>query len=126
MFPGIIYIFTPEKQLIILHTFHLMEFQSFSPREAYAAYMMGSTLVDVRESNDTATSVDIGHLLRVPFSELGHRLSEIPNNRTVVLVSNVGIKSKEAARFLLSQGYEDVATVDGGLRAWEEEGLPIR
>ncbi len=33
---------------------------------------------------------------------------------------------KEAAKFLINHGYEDVAIMDGGMAAWEEDGLPVR
>jgi len=98
-----------------------------SPREAYAAYVRGHLLVDVREPADGAQkTIDINHLITMPISELNHRFSELPTNRPIVLVSRVGSSSNEAARFLLDQGYSDVAIVDGGLREWEKEGLPIR
>ena len=101
--------------------------KNFSPREAYAAYMRGSVLVDVRDSNSTkAKNPDLKQMIKLPFSELYQRYGELPTNRPVVLVSGIGNKGKEAAKFLLAQGYEDVAIMTGGMRAWEYEGLPVR
>jgi rhodanese-related sulfurtransferase len=101
--------------------------ESLSPREAYAAYIMGSLLVDVREPSDVEhRSVGVKKLVNLPFSELDKRFGELPGNQQVVFVSNIGNKSKEAARFLLQHGYDNVATVDGGLNAWEAEGLPVK
>jgi len=101
--------------------------EHLSPREAYAAYMMGSVLVDVRESTDVAAkAADLKQLIVLPFSELDQRLNELPTNRQVVFVSRIGIKSKQAAEILLARGFERVATVQGGLTAWEAEGFPIR
>ena len=101
--------------------------KNFSPREAYAAYILGSLFVDVRDNvGSDAKKVDVRQVITLPFSELDKRFEELPPNRPVVLVSNVGNKGKEAARFLLEHGYTDVANVDGGLKAWEREGLPIR
>ena len=101
--------------------------KQFSPREAYAAYVLGSSiLVDVRENAANKKTIDVKQLVRLPFGELDQRFGELPANRTVVLVSNIGIKGKQAAKFLLEHGYSDVATLDGGLSAWEEEGLPVK
>ncbi|MCB0530577.1 MAG: rhodanese-like domain-containing protein [Lewinellaceae bacterium] len=98
-----------------------------SPREAYAAYVRGHLLVDVREpANAAQKTIDIGHLITMPISELNQRFSELPTNRPIVLVSRVGNSSDEAARFLLNQGYSDVTIVEGGLTEWEKEGLPVR
>jgi rhodanese-related sulfurtransferase len=101
--------------------------KNFSPREAYAAYVLGSVLVDVRDDKPTdAKTADVKRMVTLPFSELDQRFGELPANRPVVLLSRIGIKGKQAAKFLLEKGYQDVATVDGGLTAWEEEGLPVR
>ncbi len=101
--------------------------KSFSPREAYAAYILGSVLVDVRDDKPTdAKTVDVKQVVSMPYSELSQRFSEIPANRPVVLLSRIGIKGKQAAKFLLEHGYPDVAILDGGLTAWESEGFPVR
>jgi rhodanese-related sulfurtransferase len=101
--------------------------ESLSPREAYAAYIMGSVLVDVREPSEVEhKSVGVKKLVNMPFSELDKRFGELPEHQQVVFVSNIGIKSKEAAKVLLQHGYDNVATVDGGLKGWEEEGLPVK
>lgn len=101
--------------------------KNFSPREAYAAYIMGSVLVDVRDDKPAdAKTVDVKQIVSLPYSELSQRFGEIPANRPVVLLSRIGVKGKEAAKFLVAQGYPDVAILDGGLTAWESAGLPVR
>ncbi len=105
----------------------MRKFEQISPREAYAAYMRGSLLVDVRDSAEVAAkAADLKQLVVLPFSELDQRLGELPTNRQVVFVSRVGVKSAEAAKLLTERGFDKVATVQGGLTAWEAEGLPIR
>jgi len=128
--PEILYIFVavinnyylPDKFLSTM-----TDLKQLSPREAYAAYMMGGVMVDVRESAETQQQTpDIKRLVKLPFSELDKRFAELPQNQPVMIVSRVGVKSKEAARFLLANGYSQVFTIDGGINAWEEEGLPLR
>jgi rhodanese-related sulfurtransferase len=106
----------------------MQSLESLTPREAYAAYILGSSvLVDVREPSEFKNkAVGVNKQVNLPFSELDKRYEELPENKQVVLVSNAGYKSKQAARFLMAHGYERVATMDGGISAWEEEGLPLR
>lgn len=101
--------------------------QRFTPREAYAEYIRGGgVIVDVRDREEVASkSLGIKQLVAVPFSELKERLAEIPANQTVMLVSRIGIKGREAAYFLAEQGFSKLALVEGGLTAWESEGLPV-
>jgi rhodanese-related sulfurtransferase len=105
----------------------MMELKNFSPREAYAAYLRGTTVLDVREQHDARSLMpDLKKVTSIPMSELTQRLGELAPNRPVVLLSNVGNKGKDAARFLLKNGYQDVAFIDGGARAWMEDGLPLQ
>jgi rhodanese-related sulfurtransferase len=98
-----------------------------SPREAYAAYMLGGVFLDVRENEVYLKNTpDIKRMVRVPFSELETRYSELPVNQPILIFSGVGVKSNDAARFLRSRGYDNVHTIDGGVIAWQEEGLPVR
>ena len=102
-------------------------FKNVTPREAYAAYILGSLFVDVRENiGADAKTVDVNQIITLPFSELDKRLGELPPNRPVVVVSNVGNRGREAAKLLQARGYADVANMEGGVAAWELEGLPVR
>jgi rhodanese-related sulfurtransferase len=101
--------------------------KNFTPREAYAAYILGSVLVDVRDNaGPDSKTLGVNRILKLPFNELDKRYGELPANRPVILMSRVGNKGKEAATFLLQHGYNDVAILDGGLDAWVEEGLPVK
>lgn len=119
---------TETTTIILLIRSHTMQhIQKVSPREAYAAYMLGTVLVDVRAPQDVAhKSIDVKRFMNLPFEELSQRFDEIPGNKPVVFLSRIGLKSDEAARFMQDHGYENVAVMDGGLNAWEAEGLPIR
>ena len=47
-----------------------------------------------------------------------------PTRRTIVVCAS-GARAALAAATLKSMGYEDVAVLDGGLKAWMDAGLPI-
>ena len=104
----------------------MMKLKRLSPREAYAAYVRGHLLVDVREADKGKQKLPrVNHLVQLPMSELGARFSELPTNQPIMLVSRVGNSSNNAAHFLLEHGFSNVAIVDGGLIEWEKEGLPM-
>ncbi|MFN7326245.1 MAG: rhodanese-like domain-containing protein [Chitinophagales bacterium] len=98
-----------------------------SPREAYASYLMGSVLVDVRTKSEIEnTKIPLNHLLTIPMEELEGRISELPSDRRIIFFSRVGVKGEAAARLMAAHGYPKVALVDGGVTAWEQEGLPVQ
>jgi rhodanese-related sulfurtransferase len=81
-------------------------------------------VVDVREPWEYAA----GHLpdaVSIPQADLALRLREIPQERDILVVCAVGGRSLRAAGFLRCSGYDRVASLAGGTKAWIEAGHPI-
>jgi rhodanese-related sulfurtransferase len=83
-------------------------------------------LVDVREESEWAA----GHLPKAEY--LGRGIIErdietkIPNvNDEIILYCGGGFRSALAAGNLQKMGYQNVYSMDGGYRGWNEKGLPI-
>jgi rhodanese-related sulfurtransferase len=88
----------------------------------------GALLVDVRELAEVAQlAFDVpGVLLLLPLSELEQRFTELPRDRDLVLVCQVGERSLKATYFLMYQGYTRVANMEGGILKWARKGFPIK
>ena len=83
-----------------------------------------SLLLDVREQTEYGS----GHVpgaVNIPQAELASRLEEIPRDRPIVTICQVGSRSRRAAQFLHQMGFEDVRSVDGGTEAWDAAGRPL-
>ena len=89
-------------------------------------------LVDVREPGETENGVIPGAVL-VPRGMLEFRadhgspyhLEGFELRRRVIVYCAAGPRSALAVRSLQDLGYRDVAHLDGGFRAWVEEGRPV-
>jgi len=80
-------------------------------------------LLDVREPWEFA----LGHLpgaQLVPLGELERRVAEVPRDRPILAVCQVGARSLAAAAFLIGAGYGNVTNIEGGTGAWVERGYP--
>jgi len=100
-------------------------FQEVGPQEAQAL-LEGALVVDVREPWEYQE----GHLpgaINIPLSSLPARLSELPQDRPILLVCNSGNRSGVAADFLVQQGFpgDKVYNLEGGTYAWMASGLPV-
>ena len=81
-------------------------------------------LIDVREPEEFA----LGHIpgaVNLPQADLATRLSEIPRDRPILTICQSGMRSLRSAQFLRQEGFQDVATVGGGTRAWLAAGRPV-
>lgn len=84
----------------------------------------GDQFIDVRERDEYQAAHIPGADL-VPLSEFVDRYrEELDKERRVVVHCRSGARSARVVQFLLQQGY-DAVNVDGGILAWEEEGLPV-
>ena len=77
-------------------------------------------LVDVREPWEWAT----GHIegaIHIPMGELPSRLDELSREAELVIYCHTGQRSWHVAAFLTGQGYPHVASLAGGIEAWERQ-----
>jgi rhodanese-related sulfurtransferase len=82
-------------------------------------------LVDVREDNEWAA----GHLPRaihmgrgVIERDIEQRIPDVQSE--IILYCGGGFRSALAADNLQKMGYQNVYSMDGGIRGWREAGLP--
>ncbi|MGV8942288.1 MAG: molybdopterin-synthase adenylyltransferase MoeB [Lysobacter sp.] len=103
-----------------------MDIEIITPAEARRRQRSGAVLIDVREAHERALGMAEG-ALGVARGEL----ESVPANSVpdtgaaVVLICEVGGRSSQAAQTLLDAGYTHVASVEGGTRRWQADGLPL-
>ena len=104
----------------------MTEIQHVTPKEAWELTQQGTLLVDVRETDEVSQKrYDTSRYLHLALSTLPENFSQIPANEKVIIGCRSGVRSQKAIAFLLSQGYTNLANLEGGIIAWEEAGLPI-
>jgi rhodanese-related sulfurtransferase len=83
-------------------------------------------LIDVSEPAEYAAG-HAGGARNVPLAKLEGGASELPKNKSLPLVvlCATGARSAKAVAILKKQGYENVSSLNGGLRAWREANLPV-
>lgn len=97
------------------------------PTTARRLIAAGALLVDVRELSEvTQVAFDVPSVLLMPLSELELRFAELPRDRDLVLVCQVGQRSLKATYFLMVHGYTRVANMEGGILKWARLGFPIK
>jgi rhodanese-related sulfurtransferase len=110
-----------NKGLLIAGVTHL------SGKEALEVAQNGGLLVDLRAPVETAyKKFDVPEVLYLPAPELNNRLAELPKDRPLIIADSVGLRSKEAVRHLMEQGFTNVANLNGGILDWEHDGMPIK
>lgn len=76
-----------------------------------------AVLIDVREPQEYKSGSITG-AKNIPLSQLKHRMAEIPQDKKVYLFCQSGMRSKQAARSLMKQGYKEMTHLQGGISAW--------
>ena len=98
-----------------------------SGAEALAEARSGALLVDLREAIETDyKKFEVPEVLYIPAPELETRLAELSKDRPLIIADSVGLRSKEAVRYLMEQGFTNAANLNGGILDWEHDGMPIK
>ncbi len=82
--------------------------------------------IDVREEDEHA-EVHIPGAVNIPLSEFPARFDEISEDARVALVCNTGVRSSEAALFLLGMGYDQdlIYNLEDGTKGWMNKGYKV-
>jgi rhodanese-related sulfurtransferase len=81
-------------------------------------------VVDVRDPGEYGA----GHILgakSVPLSRVGDADVSKRKDRPVIVYCDTGDRASKAIAVLKKQGVQRVVNLTGGLRAWQQAGLPI-
>lgn len=93
------------------------------PRLAWQLSKRGAKLVDVRSKYEYESSRAKG-ALHVPPSRIRADRTGLSRGEQIVVICSSGHRSEHQAQQLAKLGFTDVATVEGGLKAWREAALP--
>lgn len=81
-------------------------------------------LVDVREPREW-TDGHIPGSIHIPLGDLVGRAGELDKSLPVVAICRSGRRSLTATDALLELGFAQVASMQGGMIAWSNAGLPV-
>ncbi len=74
-------------------------------------------LLDVREPLEYAIAQIKGSNL-IPLGQIQQRINELDPQRRIVVICHHGIRSQQAADFLVYSGFANVFNLVGGIDAW--------
>jgi rhodanese-related sulfurtransferase len=110
-----------NKGLLIAGLTHL------SGSEALETAINGGLFIDLRAQIETDyKKFDVPEVLYIPAPELRSRLAELPKDRPLIIADSVGLRSREAVKYLMEQGFTNAANLNGGILDWEHDGMPIK
>ena len=92
-----------------------------------------TTLIDIREAEELKQNGRIRGSVHAPRgmlefyadNSLPYHKPEFDKSKRIILHCASGGRSALAASTLKQMGYDNVAHLDGGLKAWKEAGLPV-
>ncbi|MHA2855294.1 CoA-disulfide reductase [Paenibacillus lautus] len=82
----------------------------------------GATLIDVREPKERESGYIQGSI-NIPLNDLRSRLKELPENETLYVTCQVGLRGYLAARILTEHGFR-VKNLDGGWKTYSSAYKP--
>ncbi len=82
-------------------------------------------VVDVRTTQEWNDGhIESAH--HMDLAEFQQKLESIPKESQVAITCGAGFRSSVAASILKNSGHENVSSIQGGMRAWNQANLPIK
>jgi rhodanese-related sulfurtransferase len=110
------------------------EIESLSPENVKEALLKGNvSLVDIRESEELQQNGKIEGSLHAPRgmlefyadASLPYYKPEFDKNKKIILYCASSGRSALAVATLKQMGYENVAHLEGGIKAWKDSGEKV-
>ncbi len=95
-----------------------------SVSEAYDKYQNGAYVLDVRTQEEW-NDFHVPNTTLIPLDQLASRLNEVPRDKEIVVVCRSGNRSQQGRDILLNAGFQQVASMQGGLNEWRASGYPV-
>ena len=74
-------------------------------------------LLDVREPQEYRYAKIAGSVL-IPLNQIPQRLGELDKDQEIVVICHHGMRSQQAADYLVKSGFKNIANLTGGIDAW--------
>lgn len=97
--------------------------EQIGPEQALRLLAAGAALIDVREPEEWQVG-RAAEAIHLPLGDLGGRLGELPEDRTLIMVCRSGARSNAAATALVEIGLPAV-NLAGGMQAWKAASLAV-
>jgi rhodanese-related sulfurtransferase len=110
------------------------QIENLTPQQVQQELSNGNvTLIDIRESEELQQNGKIPGSVHAPRgmlefyadSSLPYHKPEFDKNKRLILHCASGGRSALAVATLKEMGYENVAHMDGGIKAWKEAGMSV-
>src|SRR5260370_436283 len=99
-------------------------FWRITAQEAKEKIDAGAKVIDVRTPGEYMG----GHVpgsVNIPHMSILARKSELPADRELVFICQMGSRSALACEFAAAAEFKDLFNVEGGTEAWIKAGLPV-
>ena len=81
-------------------------------------------LLDVRTDSEVAkTKIPIDSI-HIPMNKISVELRKLNKNDTIIVYCKSGIRSKKVCEFLISNNFQNVKNLEGGILAWAQKIEP--
>ena len=96
-----------------------MTVKKLSPRELKNKIQQHEKLflLDVREPQEYQYCRIVNSVL-IPLNQIPQRMGELDKNQEIVVICHHGMRSEQAANYLVKSGFKNISNLTGGIDAW--------
>lgn len=97
------------------------------PKKAHEEIMNGALLLDVRSEKEADFVVfDVENIMEIPLLDLVGKMDDLNKEQRIIAADFYGENGFKAANMLKYNGFENVAYIEGGMKSWGIDELPLK
>lgn len=109
----------------VLQEFNLKGVKHILPEDAWQEMKNDQVImVDIRDSYEVYAK-HIEKVVYYPMGDLIFLVDKLPKEVKYIFVCEKGIRSTHIASYFTNKGFRHVASLDGGIAAWNDKKLPL-
>ncbi|MGE4370003.1 MAG: rhodanese-like domain-containing protein [Burkholderiaceae bacterium] len=94
------------------------------PEAVRLANQNDGLFIDIR-NHDAFKAGAIPQARNIPVADINTKTGSLPKDKPLIVYCEQGRESMRIARSLRKQGFDQVYSIDGGLRGWLQAGMPV-
>lgn len=94
------------------------------PEAVRLANQNDGLFIDIR-NHDAFKAGAIPQARNIPVADINTKTGSLPKDKPLIVYCEQGRESMRIARSLRKKGFDQVYSIDGGLRGWLQAGMPV-
>lgn len=101
--------------------------KNLTPIESRDCFYNGAILIDIRRDFEAEyKQFDVPEIYYIKRNQFETDIESLDKNKSYIIADSTGTQSQAYARIMVEKGFNNVASLIGGIMEWHRDNLPVK